>query len=261
MTQTTGTGAAWIRRFHPSDDAPVRLVCFPHAGGSASFYFPVSRTLAPSVDVLAVQYPGRQDRRLEPSVSDMNELADLVAEQLRPWTDKPLALFGHSMGAMLAFEVARRLESEGVRPLVLFASGRRAPMRRRGNENVHVRDDEQLIEELKTLSGTDSQILGDPEVLHMILPAIRSDYRAVETYRYQPGPPLATPIVALTGDSDAQVTLDEAEDWAQVTSGGFQLKVYEGGHFYLNAQAAAVIAEIRSHLRAPSLTGSAAADH
>ncbi|MET8944908.1 alpha/beta fold hydrolase [Streptomyces sp. NPDC004542] len=243
-----GPDGLWIRRFSPADDARVRLVCFPHAGGSATFYFPVARALAPAIDVLAVQYPGRQDRRGEPCVDDMGRLADLVTEELRPWTDRPLALFGHSMGALLGFEVARRLERDGIRPLRFFASGRRAPMRRRSDEDVHRRDDQRLIAELTSLSGTDAQILDDPEVLQLVLPAIRSDYRAVETYRYAPGEPLRCPVSVLTGDSDPQVTLDEAEDWRHCVAGHFDVTVYPGGHFYLTEHAGAVMAEIRRRL-------------
>ncbi|MFF4354859.1 thioesterase II family protein [Streptomyces sp. NPDC001530] len=259
MTGTTGHDMAWLRRFHPAPDARVRLVCFPHAGGSATFYFPVSRTLSPSVDVLAVQYPGRQDRHNEPCVGDITELAERAVDELLSLDPRPLALFGHSMGALVSYEVARRLESRGIQPVRLFVSGRRAPTCVR-DENVHRRDDNGLIDELKKLSGTDAQILGDPDVLRMILPAIRSDYRAVESYRHQPGPALNCPIVALTGDDDPQVTLDEAKAWSGRTTGGFALKVYEGGHFYLNSHAASVMETISSFIEEPSLAGPAATD-
>lgn len=100
----------WIRRFHPSEEARVRLVCFPHAGGSAPFYFPMSQKLSPGVDVLSLQYPGRQDRRQDRRIDTIAEYADVIAEELKPWLDLPTAFFGHSMGAVLAFEVTRRLE-------------------------------------------------------------------------------------------------------------------------------------------------------
>lgn len=91
----------WVRRYHPAPDAPTRLLCLPHAGGSASYYFPASRTLSPRIEVLAVQYPGRQDRRTEPCVESIDELADKVVDTVKGWTDRPLAVFGHSMGATL----------------------------------------------------------------------------------------------------------------------------------------------------------------
>nr|ALF39341.1 oleoyl-ACP hydrolase [Streptomyces sioyaensis] len=259
MTGNTRHDGAWLRRFHPAPDSGVRLVCFPHAGGSATFYFPVSRTLSRSIEVLSVQYPGRQDRHSEPCVSDIGELADRVVEELLSLDTKPLALFGHSMGAMVVYEVARRLESKEIKPLRLFVSGGRSPSRTRDG-NVHQRDDNGLIDELKKLSGTDSQVLGDPDMLRMILPAVRSDYKAVESYRHVPGPPLDCPVVALTGDDDPQVTLDEAKAWSEHTVGGFELKVYEGGHFYLNSHAAAVMEAISAGIAEPSLTGPPASD-
>ncbi|QKV96743.1 thioesterase [Streptomyces sp. NA02950] len=247
--QPTGT-SLWIRQFHPAPDAATRLVCLPHAGGSASYFFPVSKALSPKVDVLAVQYPGRQDRRNEKCFDSIRDLADALVPELLPWTDKPLALFGHSMGATLGFEVALRLEQKGVVPVTLFASGRRAPSAHR-DETVHQRDDEGLIAEVKSLSGTDSQLLGDDEILRMVLPAIRSDYKAAETYRYLPGPRLAAPIQAHVGTSDPKATVEEARAWSEHTTGDFALHTYPGGHFYLNSQASGVIASISEVLSSP----------
>jgi surfactin synthase thioesterase subunit len=249
---TTDDNGLWVRRFHPTPDAPVRLACLPHAGGSASYYFPVSAALAPHAEVLAVQYPGRQDRRHEPCVDNIQELAEQVFAALSPWTDRPLALFGHSMGASLAFEVARLLEHRaGVVPAALFASGRRAPSRHR-DENVHAQGDQRLIQEIQRLSGTEARLLDDPEVLRMALPALRSDYKAAETYRYAPGPDLSCPVTAFVGDADPKASVEEAADWALHTTGSFELKVYGGGHFFLNDHAPSVIAEIAERLRVPA---------
>ncbi|MGW0818707.1 thioesterase II family protein [Streptomyces viridiviolaceus] len=241
------TTSAWIRRFHPAPAAAARLVCFPHAGGAASFYFPVSRALSPDVEVLALQYPGRQDRRTEPCVEDLGILADLITGELGTWCDKPLALFGHSMGATLAFEVARRLERDGVRPCALFASGRRAPSIHR-DDRVHLSSDAELLAGMVRLGGTSAQLLEDPELVGAVLPATRADYKALETYRYVPGPALHCPLTVLTGDADDQVNLDEAAAWAEHSEGEFDLEVFPGGHFYLAAQAAAVIAVVRGRL-------------
>ncbi|MFF3226783.1 thioesterase II family protein [Nocardia suismassiliense] len=240
---------AWVRRFHPAPDAATRLVCFPHAGGAATFYFPVSRALSPTIDVLAIQYPGRMERRTEPCVDNVDELADLIAEQLGPWLDRPVTLFGHSLGATVGFEVARRLEAAGMKPLSLFASGRMAPSRYR-DDRVHTYDDDTLIEQLGRLSGTDARVLGDEEMLRMILPTIRSDYRAVETYRMRPGPQLTCPITVLTGDNDPEVTLDEARAWAGHTSGRFELTVLPGGHFFLTDHITAVLAQLTAQVAA-----------
>lgn len=249
MTSPTDA-SLWIRRYHEAPGSPVQLVCFAHAGGSASFFFPVSRALAPAIDVAAVQYPGRQDRRSEPNIDNIPELADAVFPAIRPLADRPLAFFGHSMGAVLAYEVALRLEKDGAPPLsLLYASGRRAPSRYR-EESVHKRDDAGVVEELRKLSGTNSDLLGDPETLEMILPAIKADYTAIETYRHTPGPTVSCPITAVIGDSDPRVTADEAKAWADHTTGSFDLRTFPGGHFYLVDQAPQVIELISSTLTA-----------
>ncbi|WP_329093457.1 MULTISPECIES: thioesterase II family protein [unclassified Streptosporangium] len=240
MPDTAVDSDMWIRRFHPAPRAGHRLVCLPHAGASASYFFGVSRALSPAVEVLAVQYPGRQDRRGEPCVDNVPELADSVAEAVSGWADRPLALFGHSLGATVGFEVARRLEKRGIAVTVLFASGRRAPSRER-DETFHLLDDEKLLAEIRGLEGTNANVLADDEIIRMVLPAVRGDYAAAETYRYVPGPDLRAPIRALVGDSDPKVTLEEAEAWGEHTGADFRLKVFPGGHFYLNAHQAAVL--------------------
>ncbi|MDG5809203.1 alpha/beta fold hydrolase [Streptomyces ossamyceticus] len=241
------TDDLWVRRYHPAPDAPHRLLCLPYAGGSASYFFPVSRALSPRVDVLAVQYPGRQDRRHEPCVESVEALADLLVDVVKPWADRPLSLFGHSMGASVAFELALRLEDLGIVPHMLFASGRRAPGAHR-DERVHERDDQGLLEEIKRLDGTASDLFDDEEMLRVILPVVRSDYRAAETYRHDGGPRLTTPVVAFVGDDDPKVTLEEARMWRDHTSGPFELEVFRGGHFYLNAHASTVVDRIATHL-------------
>lgn len=250
MTTPAEDNGLWIRRFHPRPDSEARLVCLPHAGGSASFYFPMSQAMSSSLDVLSVQYPGRQDRRSEPCVSSIPELADLICAALLPWTDRPLVFFGHSMGATIGFEVASRLERQhGVVLEGLFASGRRAPSRKR-HETVHQRDDHGIIAELQKLSGTNSKIMGDEEMLRMVLPAIRADYRAAETYTYEPVPKLKCPIVSLVGDDDPKVTLDEARAWREHTEGSFDMQVFSGGHFYLASHQSEIVNAISDHMLA-----------
>lgn len=247
MTTTADSTNLWIRRFHPTSDPEVQLACLPHAGGAASFFFPLSRALSPRCEVLAVQYPGRQDRRAEKCIDNVPELADAVTEHLLPFADKPLAIFGHSLGATLGFEVARRLEAQGHDLTALIVSGRRAPSRHR-DESVHLRSDDDLIAELKRLNGTASAVFDDDEILRMSLPALRGDYTAAETYRYAEGPLLRIPIHAHIGDRDPKVTRDEAEDWSRHTTGAFALHIYPGGHFYLTDQAAALIRAVKRTL-------------
>ncbi|MEU4252578.1 alpha/beta fold hydrolase [Amycolatopsis sp. NPDC026612] len=245
-----------MRRFERVPDARVRLVCLPHAGGSASFFFPLAKALAPAVEVLAVQYPGRQDRRLEPPVDSIGGLTSRLLDVLRPFDDRPLALFGHSMGALIGYEVALRMAETGLpAPVHLFASGRRAPSRYRDDDLRGV-SDERLVAELRKLGGSDAAMLADPELLAMILPAIRSDYRAVETYRHEPGRRLDCPVTVFTGDRDPRVSVDEARAWAGHTTGPAELRVLPGGHFFLVDQAALMIATITGKLTGAALAGS-----
>lgn len=240
MAAASNDSDLWIRRYHPCPDAPARLVCFAHAGGSASYFFPVSAALAPGIDVLVVQYPGRQDRRGEALIDDIHVLADRIVDALASWTDRPMMFFGHSMGAVLAYETTRRLDRNGTAPKALFVSGRRSPTTFR-SESVHRRDDAGLLSEVRRLSGTESQLLADEEIVQMVLPALRNDYRAIETYEYRAGPPVSCPIVALIGDVDPRVDADEARDWQRHTAARFDLRVFPGGHFYLNANQGAIV--------------------
>lgn len=224
----------WLRRFHEDPGAGPRLVLFPHAGGSASYFHGLSGLLASTLDVVAVQYPGRQDRRAEPAVQDIRELADHVAGLLIAEAEaaRPYALFGHSMGASVAFEVALRLERVGLPMARLFASGRRAPGRRRP-ELPDGHGDDALIAELRLLSGTDARLLDDEEVVRMILPALRADYRAIGAYEWRPGDVLGCPVTAMVGDEDPRVGEDDALAWADHSTGAFELVRFPGGHFYL----------------------------
>lgn len=237
----------WIRRFNPVDDPNVRLVCLAHAGGSASFFVSTSRHLLPDCEVLAVQYPGRQDRRHEKPLEDVAELADTIAQQLVVWNDRPLAIFGHSLGAVVGYEVTHRLTELGSPPSALIVSGRRAPSRYR-EESVHLLNDRDLIAEVESLGGTNPLALADYEMAQMIIPALRSDYKAVESYRHIERSAFHTPIYAHVGLDDPQVSISEAEDWRNHTSGQFKLYKYRGGHFYLNAEGAALTANIRRNI-------------
>lgn len=251
MAQPPSRNEKWIRRFQPSPDAAVRLVCLPHAGGSASFFFSTARALAPAVDVLAVQYPGRQDRRDEPCLESLPKLADLITEEILPWADRPLALFGHSMGATLAYEIAHRLEDRQTVPAALFVSGRNAPDRTR-QENLHLLDDDQLVKELAKIDGTDPSILADEEIMRMSLGPIRGDYRALAAYRWEPREPLHIPLHAHIGDADSKVSSEGAQAWQDHTTGPFTLTTYTGGHFYLNDHAPQLLESISTSLtRAP----------
>jgi pyochelin biosynthetic protein PchC len=242
LMTTTNRNKGWIRKFHQSPGAEFRLVLFPHAGGSANVYFPLSAELSPAVEVLAVQYPGRQDRSSEPLMTDLNTMADGLSSALRPWAGRRLALFGHSMGATVAFEVARRLPVDA-----LFVSGRRAPGRT-VDEGLHRRRDDELVAAIRAMHGPSSALFEEPELIEILLPALRGDFEASETYIHRPGPPIDCPIIGLVGTKDPRVPTEEMSYWAGFTTSAFHLHTFVGGHFYLEAQRPAVAEIVREHL-------------
>ncbi|MEV6671492.1 alpha/beta fold hydrolase [Streptomyces sp. NPDC051162] len=247
------SGRLWLRRFHSSPDGPdsdVTVVCFPHAGGSASYFLRLSAALSARAEVVALQYPGRQDRRSEPPLSSVDALVRGITRALRGRGDRPMVFFGHSMGGTLAFETARRLEAESDgRLLGLIVSGREAPGPAR-RPTTRLRDDAGLLAGIRELEGTASALLDDEDVVRMIMPALRADYTAVETYAYRKGPALSCPLVVYTGDTDPQVSGREAERWAEHTDSDFRIRTFAGGHFYLDEQREKVTAALTEDLTA-----------
>ncbi|MFJ6017047.1 thioesterase II family protein [Streptomyces sp. NPDC092952] len=224
----------WIRCFHPAPEAGAQLVCFPHAGGAASGYHALSAALAGSVEGLVVQYPGRHDRLAEPFAERLGDVVDAVLPLIPVDEGRPLFLFGHSMGALLAYETARRLTAEGRGPAVLFVSGSEAPARPRHTRLNGSCTDQELIDEMRLLSGTDGELLTHPEILKLSLPPLRADYAMLSARVHVPGPPLSCPVFMLTGDNDPRVGMEGAQEWERETEGAFERHVLSGGHFFLN---------------------------
>ncbi|MFD9721482.1 thioesterase II family protein [Streptomyces sp. NPDC059076] len=240
----------WIRRFHPVVDAPVELVCFAHAGGSAAYWFALSGRLTPDVEVLAVQYPGRQERHREAPFTRLHSLADHIAATLPP--GRPRIFLGHSMGASLAYEVAARLaRTPGGGPAALLLSGRRPPSRHRADTDRLV-DDRALVAKVRSLGGTGAGLLDDHEMLGLVLPVLRGDYRALATYEPTAGTPVSCPVVGLAGSGDPEAPPEDMAAWAAHTTGAFELRTYSGGHFFLTENFASVAELVHELLPLPA---------
>ncbi|MDH6705983.1 surfactin synthase thioesterase subunit [Kitasatospora sp. MAA19] len=238
----------WIRQYHQPTGAGPTLLCLPHAGGSATAYVGLSKALSATAEVLVVQYPGRQDRIADRPVDDIRELARRIADALDPWLDRRPVLFGHSMGSVVAYEVALELQARtGQGAAGLIASGRAAPSVRQ-DRGVHLRDDAGLTDELAELSGTATALLTNHELMAAVLPALRSDFRAVETYQGAPGARVDCPISAYGGAADPHVSREDLLKWRDHTTGGFSARWFPGGHFYLQPQQSAVAAAVAQDL-------------
>ncbi|WNI31324.1 alpha/beta fold hydrolase [Streptomyces sp. ITFR-6] len=225
---------AWTECREPRPFATRRLVCFPHAGGS-SYFFREWRKGLPEFEVHAVCYPGRADRFGEAPATDLVAMAGEIADVVRPLMDRPTTLFGHSMGAVVAYETARILEAEGARPAHLFVSGTRPAHSVRSEARAAALDDESAIATLVDLGGTDAELLDNPMFRELILPYVKGDFQMLGAYTHRAGPPLRCPVTAVLGDSDSRVTPDQAARWAEHTTGTFQQRVVPGDHFYLAA--------------------------
>lgn len=223
--------------------SPATLYIFPHAGGSASFYVAFAKAFSGDFKRVAIQYPGMQPGT-HPAVPTIESLAENSHRMLSSALgDGPVALFGHSMGALVAFEVARRLESEGNPATALFVSSSSAPSRMR-SEYFRDLSDEQLVEYLIELSGTDPKVLENKEFVDMLLPALRGFYEAIAGYTCAPEVTVSCPIYASVGDDDRLAPVDAVSDWATHTTSGFAMRVYEGRHFYFNDHLSEVTADI-----------------
>lgn len=253
----------WVKSPKPNPAARLRLFCFPHAGGGALTYRTWPEALPAEVEVCPVQLPGRESRIRERPFDDLNALVDALVPELLPLLDRPFAFFGHSMGAMIGFEVARRLRARRLAcPQRMFASGRRAPqLPPKGERRTFDLPKNEFVEELGRLNGTPREVLEHPELLELLLPILRADFSVCQTYSYVPGEPLDIPITVLGGSEDSDVSRTGLEAWREQTSGAFKLHMLPGDHFFINSARARVCqlvgAELndllrRTYQRAPS---------
>jgi len=232
----------------PCPTASVRLFCFPYAGGSALTFRNWKDCFAAFVDVWPIQLPGRGLRLQEPMYTSMDLLVDAIEAAISDYLDKPFAFFGHSMGAIIAFELCHKLRlKRGLDAAHLFASGCKAPQVPDRRQTFNLPQHE-LIEELMRLEGTPVELLENPDVLELMLPLLRADLELVQTLRYIPRAPLLCPITVWGGTSDKEVSLEDLQAWRHQSSAEFRLHMFPGNHFFLNHQQKPIVRLIAEQL-------------
>lgn len=234
MMSSSAIANPWLVFPKPNPQAVMRLFCFHYAGGNALIFRDWWKGLTPEIEVCAVQLPGRGLRLNEAPYTRLMPLAETLSHVVHACGDKPFAFFGHSMGSLLSFELARAMRRNyGLEPRHLFASGRQAPSLTNSEAQTYNLPESEFIEAVRRMSGTPAEVLENPELMQLILPQLRADFEVCDTYTYTPEPPLSCPITAFGGLQKC-VKLEELEAWREHTSGAFTIRRFPGDHFFLN---------------------------
>ena len=227
----------WIKRTRQDPQTRFRLFCFPYAGGGASFFRTWRERLPSDIEVCAIQLPGRENRLNETPFAKLSSLIDALADVLYPYMDFPFAFFGHSLGALISFELTRWLRRQKAPcPIQLFVSGSRAPQIPNPDPPIHQLPDVEFIEEMRRFNGTPKALLDNPEFMEVFLPLLRSDIGLNETYVYDHEPPFDCPISAFGGLEDEEVSREELAGWCDQTRSRFNIQMFPGDHFFLNGK-------------------------
>ena len=242
----TDSPTRWVHYRLPRRDPAVRLFCIPHAGAGASAYVAWRNGFPDWIEVCPVQLPGRENRYGEPVPDDMHTLVAMLAEALEPLLDRPVALFGHSMGALIAYELAVQwMNGGGPVPRHLFLSGC-LPPHRMEDRTLAGEEDGELLDLLRSYNGMDPALLGAEEFVDFIVPVFRRDLRLVDSFVRNPAqPPLPCPVTVFSGVEDPFVDPEQAAEWEAYAGGGFQLRLFAGDHFYLRDSKDDIIGHIR----------------
>jgi len=229
---TAARPSPWVVTHRPSPDG-MRLICFPYAGAGASAFRSWPDGLPSDVEICAVQLPGRESRITEPPVADLRELVPRLSDALEPYLDRPFAFFGHSIGALVCFELARELRrARGLEPVHLFVSGCPAP-HHPDSDRLSELSESEFVDRLKQFNGTPPEVLHHPELMQLVLPTLRADFSLRDRYLHRDEPPLSCPITAFGGMADGHVSGAKLEGWKRHSRERFQLWLFQGDHFFL----------------------------
>ncbi|WP_053375081.1 thioesterase II family protein [Paenibacillus sp. FJAT-27812] len=241
---------SWFVPANINSHANLRLFCFPYAGGGASIYREWQKHFPKNIEVCAVQLPGRESRGLESPIHSLDQIVNAIAEEIQPLLAMPFAFFGHSMGALIAFETARQLTRKYKRiPDHLFVSGRSAPHLTHRYRKLHLLPDDELKNELRQLNGTPDAVLQNNELMDLLLPRLRADFEVCETYTYSVDMPIHCPITAYGGLDDHAVSMESLAAWKEHTSYHADLKMFEGDHFFLHNEQQKLAQDVGSMLQ------------
>ena len=227
----------WLPRMTSKNGSRLRLFCFPYAGGNTYVYRGWDSLLPPTIEVCPVELPGRARRMKEPAVRSLSSLVQSMAPALLPYFDKPFAFYGHSMGALVSFELARELRrSHRLQPVHMFVGSCLPPQSLRRRERVTYNlPDSMFIEEVRHYNGTPKAVLEySDELMQMTLPLLRADFEACQTYEYSDEPPLACPLTAIGGLQDKGLSRTDLEGWGEQTTSTFTVQMISGDHLFLN---------------------------
>ncbi len=234
-TTAVGTLGSWIPGRKPGPQTRLRLFCFPYAGGSASIFRVWPSALPADIEACPIQLPGRGNRLRERPFTDLSSLIEVLAQTLSSLLDKPFAIFGHSLGALVGFELARQFRRQyGVSPARLFVSAGCAPQTPRRGSPIHTLPAKEFLAEVRRLNGIPKEVLEHEELMEIVIPLLRADFALYETYVYSAEPPLNCPISAFGGLQDSKVTRSDLEAWRDQTTRAFSLRMLPGDHFFLN---------------------------
>lgn len=241
------TRSRWLPRWGERSKASIRLFCFPYAGGSTSTYRLWQGLLPESIDVAPVQLPGRGERLSEPPFDRLSEIVEAAGRELMPYFDKPYVFFGHSMGALIAFELTRWLRKNNMTmPSHLFLSGRRAPQIPEAITPTWNLPDQEFIERVRQLNGTPKEVLDHPELRQLLIPLLRADFAVGETYKYHAEQPLECSFTVFGGVEDPEAQHAHLTPWREQTSARYKLHILPGDHFFVqtaHSEIARIIAE------------------
>jgi medium-chain acyl-[acyl-carrier-protein] hydrolase len=254
MNDPAAIASRWLVPFSSAPDAQVRLVCIPHAGGGAVTFHPWSKLLRPEVDVYAAQLPGRESRLREEPVRTLAEIVEPLTVAISALVDRPVVIFGHSLGALLAFEVVQRLcQNPRTRIAGLIVSGRPAPhVSSRSPRLAHLPPREIVLRVAELYGNIPAALAEEPEFVTMLGKVLQSDLEVLERYHPTGRTPVPCPIAAYGGADDALVSRAELDEWRQYTGGNFQCDQLPGDHFYFKTPAGQqwLLDRIREHCSA-----------